>query len=146
MPGPMPTLALRKVASQGLHSSHGGSCPGSIGKPALPLLPSSKAGRMSFHHSILQMGCINTPEPKNVFRGTGLRCCRAREFQGDHWTGGSRDSPGVKQKLTRMPARTCTLDKALIKAPASTVADVTLIRVDDEYNSHELLTTSVMAR
>ena len=86
----MPTLSLRKVATQGLHSSPSGSCPGSVGKPALPLLPSSKVGRMSFHHGILQMGCINTPEPKNVFRGTGLRCCRAREFHGDYQTGGSR--------------------------------------------------------
>ena len=56
------------------------------------------------------------------------------------------DSPGVKQKLTRMPTRTSTLDGALIRAPASTVGDVTLIGADDECNSHELLTTSVMAR
>lgn len=56
------------------------------------------------------------------------------------------DSPGVKQKLTKMPTRTCTLDGALIKAPASTAGDVTLIGADDECNSHELLTTSVMAR
>ena len=53
---------------------------------------------MSFHHGILQMGCINTPEPKNVFRGTGLRCCRAREFHGDFQTGGSRgQSRGQKE-------------------------------------------------
>lgn len=56
------------------------------------------------------------------------------------------DSPGVKQKLVRVSTRICTLDRALIRAPASTVGDVTLIGMDDEYNSHELLTTSVMAR
>lgn len=38
------------------------------------------------------------------------------------------------------------LGQGSMEAPASTVADVTLIRVDDEYNSHELLTTPVMAR